>query len=112
MAYDRASARATRSVRGMRARGDLAGTRALPAYGSIETRPMIQASARNVDAVRSYSLTSVSGRFQPAVTILPSTDGTMWQMTYGRSDERARREGGEGDMGGHGSCRVGGSAPA
>jgi len=85
MAWDGASSRATESVRGMRSLLEPAGTLALPAQGSIETGPMIQASASSVDAVRSYSVRSPRDRRQPLVTILPSTDGTMWQMTYGRS---------------------------
>jgi hypothetical protein len=64
------------------ARGpELDGSAALPAYGSIEMRPMIQASASNEAAVRSYSDRTPRDRSHPVVTILPSTDGTMWQMT-------------------------------
>ena len=53
------------------------GTRALPAYGSIETRPMIHASALNVAAVRSYSAYTADGSFHLSVTIGQSTEGTM-----------------------------------
>ena len=62
------------------------GTVALPAYGSIEIRPMSHAWAPNVRAVRSYSAYTCAERPQRAVTMRPSTDGTIWQMTYGRFD--------------------------
>ena len=60
-----------------------AGTRAFPAYGSIEMRPMIHASASNVAAVFSYSRVAFF-RSHSRMTIRPSIDGSMWQMTYGR----------------------------
>jgi hypothetical protein len=44
-------------------------------------RPIIHASASKVAAVRSYSARSARPSRQPVVTILPSTEGTMWQMT-------------------------------
>lgn len=83
IAYEVASCAATKSSRAMRSRSFRAGTRALPAYGSIEMRPMIHASASNVAAVRSYSRDALFS-FQSRITIRPSIDGSMWQMTYGR----------------------------
>jgi len=53
---------------------------------------MIQASAPNEDPVCSYSATRPRGRRHALVTILPSTEGTMWQITYGRLDETPARE--------------------
>src|SRR5438552_2651891 len=50
----------------------------------MEIRPIIHASAWNVRAVRSYSARTLGGSFQLAVTIRPSTEGIMWQTTYGR----------------------------
>jgi hypothetical protein len=88
IACDGASSRATKSVRGMRAW--LAGNRPLPAYGSIEMRPIIHASPPRLAAVRSYSAESVPDTGQCAVTMRPSMDGTMWQITYGRSEAPRR----------------------
>ena len=66
-------------------RGTLrAGIRPFPAYGSIETRPIIQPSAWKVSAVRSYSAMTPGASFQRSVTMRPSMDGIMWQITYGR----------------------------
>src|SRR5438093_11638183 len=81
IAYDWALASATKSVRGMRRFTCPRGTLVFPAYGSIETRPMIHASASNVRAVRSYSAVRLGMEPQFVVTILPSIDGPMWQIT-------------------------------
>ena len=83
IAYDAASCSAMKSSRAIRSRFLRLGTRLFPAYGSIEMRPMIHASAWNVAAVRSYSRVAF-GSFQSRMTIRPSIDGSMWQMTYGR----------------------------
>jgi len=56
----------------------------LPAYGSIEIRPTIHASALIVSAVRSYAADAILREGQFVGTIRPSMDGVMWQMTYGR----------------------------
>jgi hypothetical protein len=45
---------------------------------------MIHASAPSVCAVRSYSADAILMERQLLVTIFPSIDGVMWQMTYGR----------------------------
>jgi len=65
---------------------------------------MIQASASNVAAVRSYSDSSPRGRGHALVTIFPSTEGTMWQITYGRLDEPPTWESGREDDIGRASC--------
>jgi hypothetical protein len=57
------------------------GTLARPAYGSIEIRPIIHASAPKLPAVRSYSACARAESFHAVVTTRPSMDGTMWQMT-------------------------------
>src|SRR4051812_16975378 len=84
IAYDFASCFATKSVRAIGSFDFRRGTRVLPAYGSIEMRPMIHASASNVAAVRSYSRVPFGPSSQFFVTIRPSIDGSMWQITYGR----------------------------
>ena len=81
IAYDSASESAMKSFLGMRRLTLPCGTLVLPAYGSIEIRPMIHASASNVWAVRSYSAESLRSKPHFAVTILPSMDGDMWQIT-------------------------------
>src|SRR5260370_5497218 len=82
MAYDPVRA-AMKSVRGIRDRTDRRGTRALPAYGAIEMRPIIHASALNDSAARSYSANSVPLPLHFALTIRPSIHGPMCQTTYG-----------------------------
>jgi len=77
IAYDPASESATKSFLGMRCLTFRRGTLALPAYGSIETRPMIHASASNVCAVRSYSAERMFLESHLVVTILPSMEGPM-----------------------------------
>jgi hypothetical protein len=72
---------ATKSVRGIASFTVRFGTRAWPAYGSMEMRPIIHASAANVRAVRSYSAEIFAMVFQRFVTIRPSIDGAMWQIT-------------------------------
>jgi hypothetical protein len=81
MAYDPASRRAMKSVRGIFVGAFRVGTLAFPAYGSIEIRPIIHASALKVPAVHSYSACTLGGRPHRDATIRPSTEGTMWQMT-------------------------------
>ena len=75
IAYDVASWSAMKSSRAMRPPLFRAGTRALPAYGAIEMRPMIHASASNVAAVRSYSRVMFFTS-HPRVTIRPSIEGS------------------------------------
>src|SRR5258708_4019106 len=83
MAYEPVRA-AMKSVLGIRDLTGRRGTRSLPAYGAIEMRPIIQASALNDSPIRSYSAKRVPVELHFAVTIRPSIDGPMWQMTYGR----------------------------
>jgi hypothetical protein len=66
-----------KSVLGIACRDLRFGIRALPAYGSIEMRPIIHASAPNVRAVRSYSENTRCGSFHAAVTMRPSIEGAM-----------------------------------
>lgn len=84
IAYEVASCGATKSFRAIASRRARRGTLALPAYGSIEMRPMIHASALKVFAVRSYSAEPAAPRSQCVVTMRPSMEGSMWQMTCGR----------------------------
>src|SRR6201988_1949366 len=84
MAYDRASVRAIKSFLAIGRLRVRRGTFDLPAYGSIETRPMIHASAPSVAAVRSYAADGLLGEGQFHGTSFPSIGGVMWQMTYGR----------------------------
>jgi hypothetical protein len=85
-AYDAASRLAMKSVLGIGCRTLRRGTAAFPAYGAMETRPIIHASASKVRAVRSYSALILGGSFQFVATIRPSREGSMWQITYGRLD--------------------------
>jgi hypothetical protein len=74
----RVRASATKSVRGIRLRASCAlGGRALPAYGSIEMRPIIHGVRRRTCAPCARTpVTTRGGSFQLAwVTIRPSTDG-------------------------------------
>jgi hypothetical protein len=47
----------------------------------MEMRPIIQASALKLSPIRSYSALNAREEAQRLVTILPSIDGPMWQMT-------------------------------
>jgi hypothetical protein len=87
-----ASRVAMKSVLGVGSCGLRADNRALPAEGSIETRPIFHASAWNVFAVRSYWERTPDGSFQLAVMILAAPRQRCQKRPTGRMREQVQTQ--------------------